>query len=129
MTMEGRNTASPDVSARVMARLGYERAPSAADAHRLRARRAVVLAAQASVVLAACTLGLVWWWSRDDAHRTGIAMGDALHGSLLQGSGQIDRVIAAMPRARTAAGLRTNDGVTADLPSATLENAPQLRSY
>lgn len=132
MTMEGpRDPASPDVSARVMARLGYARAQSAADARRIRFRRAAVLAGQACVVLAACALGVVWWWTRDDASRRAVPVADMLRGSVAQGSGQIDRVIGAMPRVPQTSTLRTAATADAapDAPSAALENAPQLRSY
>lgn len=132
MTMEGsRDPASPDVSARVMARLGYARAGSAADLRRIRARRAAVMAGQACVVLAACALGVVWWWTRDDASRQAVPVTDMLRGSVVQGSGQIDRVIGAMPRVPQTSTLRTAGTAEAapDAPSAALENAPQLRSY
>lgn len=132
MTMDGpRDTASPDVSARVMARLGYARAESPAELRRIRARRAAVMAGQACVVLAACALGVVWWWTRDDASRHAVPVTDVLRGSVAQGSGQIDRVIGAMPRVPQTSTLRTAGTADAvpDAPSAALENAPQLRSY
>ncbi len=132
MTMEGpRDPVSPDVSARVMARLGYARAASADDARRIRVRRAAVMAGQACVVLAACALGVVWWWTRDDASRNAVPVTDVLRGTVAQGSGQIDRVIGAMPRVPQTSTLRASGAVeqAPDAPSAALENAPQLRSY
>lgn len=122
--------ATPDFSGSVMRRLGYERVADQRAARRLRTRRVATRAAQAAVVLAACTLGLVWWWTSTPAAEPRVAVGDALRGSFAQGAGQLDGLFAAMPRAPMTSVLRaSNEGPMSELPSATLENAPQLRSY
>lgn len=123
-----RRDRSPDVADQVMRRLGYERVESPVQARRLRIRRRTLLAAQAVLALAACGLGVTWWWSTRPAERPVVAMGDALRGSIVQGAGRLDGLFAAMPRAPMTSTLSAaTDASPTELPR--VEPAPLPRSY
>ncbi len=132
MSTHGRDSnETPDVTARVMQRLGYENA-TRARARELRRRTAVVRLLQGVIVLSAVVLGAIWWLDGSQPASRGPAVVETLRGGLARGTSELHGFVAALPRlpSETQAALvgATMDA-SAELPSAALDNAPQLRSY
>lgn len=135
MSGQGRDSeGSPDVTARVMQRLGYVDA-SAAHARQLRRRTAVVRLLQGLTVLSAIVLGAVWWFDGAMPAQRGPEVVESLRGSVTRGTSELHGFLAALPRlprvdeSSMLRGVRFDERSNVETPSASLENAPQLRSY
>lgn len=135
MSTHGRDAGdSPDVTARVMQRLGYVNA-SAAHARQLRRRTAVVRLLQGLTVLSAIVLGAVWWFDGAMPAQRGPEVVESLRGSVSRGTSELHGFLAAMPRLprvddpSSLQGVQFDDRSHVETPSASLENSPQLRSY
>lgn len=126
-------SAGPDVTARVMERLGYRQAP-APRARLLRWRAGAVRLLQGTIILSALVLGAVWWFDGGLPARRAPEVVDTLRNSLARGTSDLHGFFAALPRmpgAQEVVAERAALDPLADPapPSASLEGAPQLRSY
>lgn len=119
---------NPDVTARVMQRLGYVQADER-RARAIRRRTYAVRVLQGTIILSAVALGTVWWFGgAEPAHRTPEVVG-TLRGSVTRGAGSLDGFLAGLPRMPQTSVMPVDTQGEQPAPAPSLENAPQLRSY
>jgi hypothetical protein len=130
---QGRDDASgdaafgaPDVTARVMQRLGYVQADGRA-ARALRRRRAWTRFVQGAIVLSAVALGAIWWFGGTAPARSRTPVVETLRSTVTRGARGLDGFFAGLPRMPQTSVADSPD--EADATDATLEHIPQLRSY
>ena len=71
----------------------------------------------------------VWWFGGAVPAQRGPEVVDTLRGSLARGAGDLDGFLAGLPRFPQTSVIATSDASAAQTPSASLDNAPQPRSY
>lgn len=126
----GTERGAPDFTGSVMSRLGYRQASGAEDLRAMRRRRACVMFAQGSLVLAACALGAAWWMGTAHAGRSQAAVGDALRGSVAQGAGRLDSIMLGMPRVPNSSPLQASESKqSSELPIKSIDGMPHSKTY
>ncbi|MBL9141877.1 MAG: hypothetical protein JNK53_08425 [Phycisphaerae bacterium] len=125
---EANGSGAPDMTARVMAQLGYVQANSK-QARIARRRAAFVRMLQGVIVLSAVTLAAAWWFGGSKSMQRGPEVVDTLRGSVTRGAGDLGGFLAGLPRLPQTRVVSEGEASLEQPPSASLEGAPQLRSY
>lgn len=122
------SSGAPDVTARVMQRLGYVQADGR-KARALRRRAAFTRVVQGAIVLSAVALGAIWWFggSAPACSRTPVV--ETLRSTVTRGASGLDGFLAGLPRMPQTSVVDTLDGASSETISSTLDHSPQLRSY
>lgn len=131
MSSHGRDgDGSPDVTARVMQRLGYVQA-DAQRARSLRMRTLWLRIVQGMTMVSAAVLGAIWWFGGHAPAPSQPAMVETLRSQVVRSQSDLNGLFAALPRLpQTSVVVQVEGPMPADPPSASLlEAAPEFRSY